>query len=132
MTLSTIKNMDYPILLKGLKPLNNGIENNKKNFLFYPMFGCVALFFYWTFDTSVLTLLWFLEAFVVFLLSIRLSNHHFRLVSMGAVGLCLLRIIFYDLTGASTITRAIVFIGAGVILILMNSVYNRYKDRFKG
>lgn len=126
-----LKNVECPKALQGIRKFNDVVEPKKNIFLFYPIFICIALFLYWTFDKSILTLLWFFEAFVVFVLSIVLSSNHFRLVAMGAVSLCLLRIIFYDLTSTSTITRAIVFIGAGVILILMNSAYNKYKDRFK-
>jgi hypothetical protein len=126
-----LNNIEYPKSLQWAQKISDTINKNKVRFLFYPLFLFVALFLYWSFDKSILTLLWLLEALVLFLLSIFLSNNHFRLISMGAVSLCLLRIIFYDLTSASTITRAIVFIGSGVILILMNSTYNKCKDRFK-
>lgn len=127
----SFKNTEPLKIFQWVPAFGELIESRKNLFLFYPMFICLALFLYWSFDNSVLTLLWLTEAFGVFVLSILLTSNHFRLVSIASVGVCLLRIVFFDLTGTSTITRAIVFIGAGVILILMNSIYNKYKDRFQ-
>jgi uncharacterized membrane protein len=40
------------------------------------------------------------------------------------------RLIFHDLSSSGTIVKAIVFLGVGSILLLMNSLYNKFKDRF--
>jgi hypothetical protein len=31
---------------------------------------------------------------------------------------------------SSTLTRALVFFGVGIIMLVMNSIYNKYKGRF--
>lgn len=103
----------------------------RHNFLlFYPLFTSVALFLYWSFDKSILTLLWVTETFMIFVISIILRESHFRYLSMvGLVG-CLLRLLFYDLSRSSTLMRAIVFIGVGLLMLAMNTLYTKYKERF--
>ena len=49
---------------------------------------------------------------------------------MVALGAALLRLIFFDLARSSTLTRALVFVGVGLLMLGMNSLYNRFKDRF--
>ncbi|EQA45266.1 membrane protein, PF10101 family [Leptospira broomii serovar Hurstbridge str. 5399] len=96
--------------------------------IFYPLFLTVALFLFWSFDTAFLTLLWMTEVFVVFLVGLFLKENHFRYVSLSAMVICLLRLIFWDLSKSSTITRALVFLGVGGILILMNTIYSKYRN----
>jgi hypothetical protein len=99
--------------------------------IYYPYFLAVALFLYWTFSRSLLTLLWVVETFVIFTLSIVLRENHFRYVAMLGLGACLIRLVFYDLARSGTFTRAMVFLGVGIIMIVMNSLYNKYRERFK-
>ncbi|EPG73517.1 membrane protein, PF10101 family [Leptospira fainei serovar Hurstbridge str. BUT 6] len=96
--------------------------------IFYPLFLTVALFLFWSFDTAFLTLLWMTEVFIVFLIGLFLKENHFRYVSLSAMVICLLRLIFWDLSKSSTITRALVFLGVGGILILMNTIYSKYRN----
>jgi uncharacterized membrane protein len=51
-------------------------------------------------------------------------------VALAGVVLCVGRLIFYDLAQSGTLTRALVFLGVGVIMLMMNSVYNKYKHKF--
>ncbi|WP_246052625.1 DUF2339 domain-containing protein [Leptospira semungkisensis] len=99
--------------------------------IFYPLFAAVALFLYWSFDSSLLTLLWMVEVFIVFVIGLVLREEHFRYVSLGSMIICLVRLIFWDLSKSSTITRALVFLGVGGILILMNTLYGKFKNREK-
>jgi hypothetical protein len=98
--------------------------------VYYPYFLAVALFLYWTFDRALLTLLWVIEVFVIFTLSIVLRENHFRVAALLGLGGCLVRLIFFDLARSDTITRALVFLGVGIIMIVMNSLYNKYRERF--
>lgn len=98
--------------------------------IYYPFFIAIALFLYWSFDSAILTLLWVAEAFSIFVLSVILKENHFRYLSMAALIGCLLRLVFYDLARTGTITRALVFLGVGSIMLVMNYLYGRYKERF--
>ena len=90
----------------------------------------IALFLYWSFDSSILTLLWVVQAFAVFVLGAILRESHFRYLSMGALILCLLRLVFFDLARSATLTRAVVFLGVGAIMLVMNYLYGKYRERF--
>ena len=114
-----------------LKGWSNAVGGSRHFWVFYPFFLAVALFLFWTFDSSILTLLWMVEIFAIFTVSIVLQENHFRYVSyMGLAG-CLIRLIFYDLAQSSTLTKALVFMGVGGIMIVMNILYNKYKTRFQ-
>ncbi len=45
------------------------------------------------------------------------------------IGLCLLRLVFYDLSHAGTLTRALVFLGVGVVMLLIHALFNQFKGR---
>jgi uncharacterized membrane protein len=90
----------------------------------------VALYLYSGFDKAILTLLWVMEAFAVFVLSFIHREQHFRYMALAGLGLCLIRLLGYDLAQSNTLTRAVVFLGVGMIMLLMHSVYNKFKSRF--
>jgi uncharacterized membrane protein len=45
------------------------------------------------------------------------------------VGLCIVRLVFFDLKESTTITKALVFVGVGLLMLGMNILYRKYKDR---
>ena len=106
-----------------------GVKKNQ--LLIYPYMTASGMFLYWTFDKSMLTFLWVALCFVIFALSILLKEKQFRYVSLVALGLCLVRLIFFDLAQAETLTRAMVFLGVGILMLGMNSLYNRFKNRIQ-
>ncbi len=111
--------------------MQNILEKFEVKILLYPLFASIAFFLYWSFDKTVLSLLWVVECFVLFLISIAMREPQFRVISMLGIGLVFLRIIFYDLTSKDFFIKAIVFISVGVILIAMNTIYNKYKHRYE-
>lgn len=128
---SSLENIELP---ESLLFLNKtiGLINKKKNvYIFYPLIICTGVFLFWSFDSSILTLLWVLECAIVFVISILLKEQHFRYIALGSLALCIIRLVFYDMAQASTLNRALVFLGVGIIMLGMNSVYNKYKNRFE-
>lgn len=107
------------------------VEKSRNTFVFYPLIICTAVFFFWTFDKSVLTLLWVIECLAIFMISLVLKKQHFRYVALGALAICIVRLIFFDLAQSSTLTRALVFLSVGIIMLVMNSLYNKFKNRFE-
>ena len=100
-------------------------------YVYYPLFAGIALFLYWRFDRSVLTLLWAAEAFVVFGLSAWLRENQFRYVALGGLAACLVRLVVVDMAEANLAIRGLVFIGVGLLMLGMNAIYNRYRARFE-
>ncbi|MCB1179478.1 MAG: DUF2339 domain-containing protein, partial [Leptospiraceae bacterium] len=114
----------------GFKKVTHKFLVKKDWFLFYPYFFGILFFLFWSFDNAILTLLWTILGFGIFILSIVLKKNHFRYSSFLLIISCIIRLIFHDMSSSETIIKAIVFLGVGAILVGMNMIYNRYKDRF--
>ena len=102
----------------------------KNSLLIYPATLSIGCFLYLTFDKGILTFFWILEALGLLILGILLKEKYFRYVSLSLVGLCVVRLMFFDLSNSDFLIRAIVLLGVGVVLIIMNSLFKKYKDRF--
>lgn len=126
----SLSDIIFPKPVKLFGELATGVQKSRNSWIFYPLILCTALFLYFSFDKSILTLLWVVECFMVFILSVILREKYFRYVALVGLGSCIIRLIFFDLAQTSTLTRAFVFIGVGIIMLVMNSIYNKYKGRF--
>jgi uncharacterized membrane protein len=107
------------------------IFKHKNSFLIYPATLSIGCFLYLTFDKGILTFFWILEALGLLILGILLKEKYFRYVSLSLVGLCIIRLMFFDLSNADFLIRAMVLLGVGVVLLVMNSLFKKYKDRFE-
>jgi len=119
-----------PAPLRALGRLGGIIAARRNLYVYYPLFAGVALFLYWRFDRSVLTLLWAAEAFVVFGLSAWMRENQFRYVALAGLAACLVRLVLIDMAEANLALRGVVFIGVGSLMLGMNAIYNRYRTRF--
>ncbi|WP_298120599.1 hypothetical protein [Flavobacterium sp.] len=102
----------------------------KNSLLIYPATLSIGCFLYFTFDKGILTFFWILEALGLLILGIILKEKYFRYVSLSLVGICIIRLMFFDLSNADFLIRALVLLGVGVVLLVMNSLFKKYKDRF--
>lgn len=125
----TLQDIAWPISLHLLARPADFFRIQIGAWVFYPLFAAVAVFLYWTFDLTILTLLWVVEAFVIFAFSLLLRADHFRYVALSVIGICLLRLVFYDLSHAGTLTRALVFLGVGIVMLLIHALFNQFKGR---
>jgi hypothetical protein len=116
--------------LAGPLGLLQRLESQRLVAIDLPMLAGLALAIYWRFDAGVLTLLWSAQAFLVFCLGTWLRNNPLRHLALAGLGLCLLRLLLIDLAGADLGLKGVVFVGVGVLLIGMNALVNRYRDRF--
>lgn len=126
-----LNNIKFPQALKPVEGLVETVKQNQNAALLYPLTACVTIFLYWSFDKSVLTLLWVVQSLAVFILSLVTKQQQFRYVALTGLCFCVLRLIFYDLAQAGTLTKALVFLGVGVIMLAMNWLYTKYKGRFQ-
>jgi hypothetical protein len=125
-----LADLETPPPLRILERLGELVATRRNLYVYYPLFAGVALFLYWRFDRSVLTLLWAAEAFVVFVLSAWLRENQFRYVALAGLGACLVRLVLIDMAQANLALRGLVFIGVGSLMLGMNAIYNRYRARF--
>lgn len=99
--------------------------------LLYPAFGALTLLLVRSFDRSVLTVLLMLDVVAVFVASLLLRRRDLRYVALAGIGVCMIRLVFFDLSRRGTITQAVVFIFMGLLLLGMNALYARFKSRFE-
>jgi hypothetical protein len=97
--------------------------------VFYPLVLSIGIFLYWRFDRAVLTLLWVIEIFLVFALGVFLRQKHFVHVANGALILCIGRLVLHDLAKTDVSVRAIVFVAVGLLMLGINAMYRKYRDR---
>ncbi|WP_163407267.1 DUF2339 domain-containing protein [Flavobacterium ajazii] len=102
----------------------------KNNIIIYPATFSIGLFLYLTFDKGILTFFWILESLGLLVLGIILKEKYFRYVSLSLVGVCVIRLMFFDLSNADFLIRALVLLGVGVVLLVMNTLFKKYKERF--
>ncbi|AOP35481.1 hypothetical protein A0128_17540 [Leptospira tipperaryensis] len=122
--------ISFPTGLGFLKGISEKTGAYLNAVVYYPFFIGIFLFLYWSFSSAVLTLLWSTLAFLIFLLGLFLKESWFRYLSLGLLLFCVGRLVIHDLSSAGTILKAVVFLGVGSILLLMNMIYNKYRDRF--
>lgn len=96
-----------------------------------PLFVAVAWFLFSRFDHALLTLLWAIEAFVIYGLSGLLRERLYRRLALLALALCLLRLVLVDMAQADLGLRGAVFVGVGVLMVVMNALASRFRERFR-
>lgn len=120
--------------LAGLSPAWRALAQPARRWLesalLYPALVALALFFIQSFDRSVLTVLLMLEVVAIFSASLLLRRQDLRYVALAGMLASLVRLVFFDLSRSGTVTRAIVFIFMGLLLLGMNALYARFKTRF--
>lgn len=102
----------------------------RNSIIIYPATFSIGLFLYLSFDKGILTFFWILESLALLILGIILKEKYFRYVSLSLVGVCLIRLMFFDLSNADFLIRALVLLGVGVVLLVMNTLFKKYKSRF--
>ncbi|MDR3180242.1 MAG: hypothetical protein LBT70_05100 [Holosporaceae bacterium] len=109
-----------PISMKWLLKFREIIIKYYVEALLYPLLIAIALFIYNSFSHVLLSFLWLVECFALFVIGIHLKNPGFRNASIIFAGSICLRVIFYDLYGEDFLTKALVFLGIGLILMTVN------------
>lgn len=122
-------NLLFPPALQFLQKFPPKIKPFRYAVLAYPFFVSIALYLYWTFPASWLTLLWVLECFLIFALGVLLRQDHFRYTAMVGIAANIGRLIWVDLASSSTLVSALVFVGVGILMLGMHSIYIAFQKR---
>jgi uncharacterized membrane protein len=82
------------------------------------------------FDESIkfgLSILWGLYA--LFLVGLGIAKHrkHLRIGAIVLFALTLVKLFFYDIIELGTISKTIIFVSLGILLLLISFLYNKYK-----
>jgi hypothetical protein len=121
--------LGFPRRLGFLARWSERVAARQAVWLYYPFFAAVALFVYWRFDAAWWTPLWAAEAFVIFVLSLVLRESLLRHLAVAALAVSVVRLLVYDMAQADLGVRGLIFIGVGLLMLGMNTLYNRYKER---
>lgn len=74
-----------------------------------------------------LSILWGVFALVLMIVGIYRRKIHLRISAISLFGLTLVKLFFYDIADLSTISKTIVFVTLGILLLIMSFLYNKYK-----
>lgn len=74
-----------------------------------------------------LSILWGVYSLLLIIMGIAKRKQHLRIGAMILFGITLIKLFFYDLSHLSTISKTIVFVSLGVLLLVISFLYNKFK-----
>ncbi len=76
----------------------------------------------------VLSILWGVYALLLIVYGIWKNKKHLRIFAITLFGVTLIKLFFYDISHLDTISKTIVFVTLGIILLIISFLYNKYKN----
>lgn len=76
-----------------------------------------------------LSILWGAYSLFVVVLGIWQKKKYLRLGGLVWFGVTLVKLFFYDIASLPTISKTIVFVSLGILLLIISFLYNKYKDK---
>jgi len=74
-----------------------------------------------------LSILWGFYSLLMIILGIWKRKKYLRIAAILLFGITLIKLFFYDLTDLSTLSKTIVFISLGILLLVISFLYNKYR-----
>ena len=74
-----------------------------------------------------MSVLWGIYALFLIVLGIWMRKKHLRLAAIILFGITLLKLFFYDLTQLDTLSKTIIFLSLGALLLIISFLYNKYR-----
>lgn len=75
-----------------------------------------------------LSILWGIYALSLIVLGIYLRKTHLRIGAIVLFSLTLIKLFLYDLSDLGTISKTVVFVSLGILLLIISFLYNKYKN----
>lgn len=76
-----------------------------------------------------LSILWGVYSLLLIGLGIQQNKKHLRVAAMVLFGITLVKLFLYDISNLDTISKTIVFVCLGILLLIISFLYNKYKNR---
>lgn len=76
-----------------------------------------------------LSILWGIYALVLIVLGIWKNKKHLRIAAIVLFGVTLVKLFFYDIASLDTLSKTIVFVSLGLLLLVISFLYNKYKHK---
>lgn len=74
-----------------------------------------------------LSILWGVYALALIVLGIWKNKKYLRITAIVLFGITLVKLFFYDIATLNTISKTIVFVSLGLLLLIISFLYNKYK-----
>ena len=74
-----------------------------------------------------LSILWGIYALMIISIGIWKKKQYFRIGGIALFAITLIKLFFYDISEMNTITKTILFVALGVLLLIISFLYNKYK-----
>ncbi|MFK5958266.1 MAG: DUF2339 domain-containing protein [Lutibacter sp.] len=74
-----------------------------------------------------LSILWGIYSLSLISLGIWKTKKHLRIGAIGLFAITLLKLFFYDISHLNTISKTIVFLSLGILLLIISFLYNKFK-----
>lgn len=75
-----------------------------------------------------LSILWGCYSLFMVILGIRKRKRYLRIAAIGLFGGTLLKLFFYDLSSLDTISKTLVLVALGILLLIISFMYNKYRQ----
>ena len=75
-----------------------------------------------------MSILWSIYALVVISYGLWKGKKHLRIGAMVIFGITIVKVFFYDLAALDTISKTIVLVSLGVLLLISSFLYNKFKN----
>ena len=75
-----------------------------------------------------LSILWGVFALCLIILGIYQHKKHLRIGAITLFGLTLVKLFFYDIADLNTISKTVVFVSLGILMLIVSFLYNKYKS----
>jgi uncharacterized membrane protein len=76
-----------------------------------------------------LSIFWGVYSLILIVLGIWKKKKHLRIAAITLFGATLIKLFFYDISHLDTISKVIVFVSLGMLLLIISFLYNKYKDK---
>ena len=78
-------------------------------------------------DTLTITIVWGVYALMLIALGIWKKKQHLRIGAFILFGITLVKLFFYDIVHLDTISKTVVLVSLGILLLVISFLYNKYK-----
>lgn len=76
-----------------------------------------------------LSILWGVFSLVLVIIGIWKNKKYLRVGAMVLFGITLIKLFLYDIASLNTISKTIVFVSLGILLLIISFLYNKFKDK---
>lgn len=79
-----------------------------------------------------LSILWGVYSLFLIILGIWQRKKHLRIGAIVLFGSTLIKLFFYDISSLNTISKTVIFVSLGILLLIISFLYNKYKVKIFG